>query len=302
MYVVKPGFDTHELVWLDRSGQRTSVIASVVTGRPFPELSWDDRRVVMSIDGNEGRPLALWDATRASIAQVLTSDGRFYDFGRWTFDDREIAAYSNSPFEALTVAPRDGSVSTLVPGRALMPSWTRDGKYLIFTKMADEGFSGNLHFRSADSPDTASIELLDRSGFQWFADPSPDGRFLAYASRERGDPQIYVTSFPEPGAMWRISESPGSIPRWSRDGTELFWTERNAIMASTVDYRDGNIEFGPPRKLFDRRPVNWAEDYFDGYDVSSDGQRFVVVEPTETDSSEPLRLVIVQNWASEFEN
>jgi serine/threonine protein kinase len=292
---------SQELVWVDREGNRMDLIAEVQTTRPFPAISDDDSQIAMAITADTGRVIAVWDANRAGIAQTLTTDGRSYDMVRWAPMQDELIAYSVSPFEVLRVSTLDGKSEPVLAHRAILPMWTNDEETLVFTKMADEGFSGNLFTWKSGSEDSDVVEFLDRPGIQWMAEPSPNGNYLAYASDEQGEEHIYVTTFPRPGARWRISDARGSVPRWSSDGTQLYWTERYAIMASDVTYSGSGIDFSPPRKLFDRRPINWDGAYFDGFDVSSDDSRFVVVEPSGSERTEPTRIVIVQNWIREFE-
>jgi serine/threonine-protein kinase len=301
VYSETPALRRHELVWVDREGNRTGVIAEVLTTRPFPDLSDDDSQIAMAVTADKGRSVVIWDATGAGIAQTLTTDSRVFDIARWAPMENELVAYTVSPFALMRISTTDGMVEQILPDRAILPAWTPDGSTLVCTRMSDEGFSGNLHTWQSGSANSELVEFLDRPGMQWMAEPSPNGEYLAYSSDEQGEENIYVTTFPQPGARWRISESRGSVPRWSDDGTQLYWTERNAIMVSDVIYSDSGVDFSPPRKLFDRRPINWTEAYFDGFDVSSDGTRFVVVEPASTQQLEPSRIVIVQNWIREFE-
>jgi len=121
---------------------------------------------------------------------------------------------------------------------------------------------------------------------------SPDGRWFAYDSNESGQYEIYATPLPGPGGKRQISSGGGHFPLWRHDGRELFYaTPDGRLMAAQVAERNGTLELGEVRKLFGGlvRPLGR---YI--YDVSADGQKFLLIEDDDTASSHPLTLV--QNW------
>src|SRR5206468_1009688 len=124
---------------------------------------------------------------------------------------------------------------------------------------------------------------------------SPDGRWIAYESNESGEFEIYVTSFPGPGGKMRISRSGGSVPRWRRDGKELYYMAKDRKLTATeVRQAGSSIEAGGTRPLFD---VPLLERFIYFYDVSPDGRRFLV-NPIEQSRPSPITLVI--NWTAEL--
>jgi hypothetical protein len=120
---------------------------------------------------------------------------------------------------------------------------------------------------------------------------SPDGRWIAYQSDESGRSEIFVAPFPRPGGKRLISTSGGSFPRWRADGKEIFYLANGTLMAAEVAIKSEGIEVGAIRSL--HIPVTWPHYK---YDVSADGQRFLVATPREQKSSTPLTLV--QNWTA----
>lgn len=123
---------------------------------------------------------------------------------------------------------------------------------------------------------------------------SPDGRWFAYTSNESGRPEVYVQSFPKPGAKWQVSVGGGGDPRWRADGGELFYiAEDRRLMAVSVK---ATVTFGAagPVPLFDTgmRP-HWGEGR-NHYDVSRDGQRFLLMTPVADDRLSPFTIVL--NW------
>jgi hypothetical protein len=121
---------------------------------------------------------------------------------------------------------------------------------------------------------------------------SPDGKWVAYSSRESGGDAVYVMSFPRPSLKYRASPGYGNSPHWRGDGRELYFLGGSqTIEAVTVSRRGEELLFGPPRELF-RAPVFPSPWDLNSWDVTRDGSKFVVNTVRPSDSS----LVIVTNW------
>ena len=138
--------------------------------------------------------------------------------------------------------------------------------------------------------------VLTSSFLEFNHDLSPDGRFIAYESNESGSYQVYVQSFPEPGAKWAISKEGGRQPIWSSDGRELFFRNGEQMLAVEVDTRAA-VRSGEPTILFEEafQPgVNGGRNY----DAAPDGARFVMIESSLQASGFELHVVL--NWADEL--
>ena len=123
---------------------------------------------------------------------------------------------------------------------------------------------------------------------------SPDGAWLAYISDELGPPEVFVQSFPDPGARWQVSKGGGQQPQWRRDGKELFYLSLdNTLMVVEVSPRNTDFRFSPPRALFATN-VTSLERESQGmqYAVSRDGSRFLVNRRTET----LVPITVVSDW------
>ena len=138
---------------------------------------------------------------------------------------------------------------------------------------------------------------------QWLirnAQFSPDSRFVAYASAETGTWEVYVSPFPSFGSKWQVSREGGEEPRWRSDGRELFLLALDGrLMAVDVKTTNG-FEAGSPVALFQTHPRQPISDMdFFTYDVTADGQKFLVNTKVDTVNSAPLSVIL--NWSSELE-
>jgi serine/threonine-protein kinase len=127
---------------------------------------------------------------------------------------------------------------------------------------------------------------------------SPDGHWMAYVSNESGPNEIYVQAYPGPGGKWQISTEGGTEPVWSRNGRELFYRNGNKMMAVDVATQP-SFTGGKPRLLFEG-PYVPTPATFPNYDVSSDGQRFLMLKPSESAEAAPTQINVVLNWFEEL--
>jgi len=127
---------------------------------------------------------------------------------------------------------------------------------------------------------------------------SSDGRWLAYTSDESGRYEIYVQPYPGPGGKWQISTEGGTEPAWNPNGRELFYRSGDKMMAVDIATQPG-FAAGTPRMLFEGKyeaaPVPSAD-----YDVSSDGQRFLMLKSSEQEQAAPTQINVVLNWFEEL--
>jgi Tol biopolymer transport system component len=165
--------------------------------------------------------------------------------------------------------------------------WSRDGKYILYTRGTDLWFVTVPELKT--SIFLKAVSVLRNGQF------SPDGKWVAYASNESGKWQIYVTSFPEPRGKWQVSAGGGEQPRWRADGRELFYLSSDNKMMGVPVTTGAKFDSGTPVALFQttpRQPVSLNELFV--YDVSRDGQRFLI--NTQVKQAEMAPMTIVLNW------
>lgn len=115
---------------------------------------------------------------------------------------------------------------------------------------------------------------------------------MVYVTDESGKPEIYVRDFPNGASQWQISTSEGVMPRWRRDGKEIFYLQQGRLMAVNITTRP-TFSAAAPVSLFENRLLLQT-----GYDVSADGKRFVVLERPAGEP--PISIHVVHNWFEEF--
>src|SRR5262249_57209799 len=107
--------------------------------------------------------------------------------------------------------------------------------------------------------------------------------------------EVYVRAFPALGGRTLVSTDGGNLPTWSRNGRELFYLERDRMMAVTVT-SDAAFAAAKPRYLFDAKTLSPTEGYL-GYDVMPDGD-FAIIQPGESDAPQ-TQINVVVNWLQE---
>jgi eukaryotic-like serine/threonine-protein kinase len=119
----------------------------------------------------------------------------------------------------------------------------------------------------------------------------PNGRWIAFQSNDTGRDEVYVVPYPGPGGRSQVSTDGGTSPRWARSGRELFYRNGDKMMAVDVD-TGATFRVGTPKMLFEKSGA---------YDVSPDGQRFLMVRPVSTSRTQTNEMDVVVNWFTELQ-
>ena len=126
---------------------------------------------------------------------------------------------------------------------------------------------------------------------------SPDGHWIAYNSRESSRDEIYVRPYPGPGGQWQISTDGGTEPAWNPKGRELFYRSGTRMMVVDVSTQP-TFSAGKPKTLFEGSFVPTPRSLAN-YDVSPDGQHFLMLKPSEQ-AQAPAQINVVLNWFEEL--
>jgi hypothetical protein len=142
--------------------------------------------------------------------------------------------------------------------------------------------------------------LLETSFVEQNAEVSPSGQWLAYQSNESGRDDVYVRPFPNVGAgRWLVSTNGGRAPLWSRSGQELFYVTLEGAVMSVPVQRGAAWQHGPATQVV--RPGYFhAGEVYRTFDVSRDGQRFLMIKQNVNAGDVLRSIIVVQNWDQEL--
>ena len=298
------GEPERRLVWVDREGSAEPLAAPP---RPYehPRLSPDGQRVAVAIV-EPAANIFVYDIQGETLTQ-LTSEAS-NTFPIWTPDGKRVtfrstltgpwnvfwkAADGSGEAEQLTVSDHINEPS----------SWSPDGQALAFTEFHPTT-NRDLWILPLEG-ERKPRPILQTPFDEGAASVSPDGRWVAYASNDSVRYEIYVQPFPGPGGpasadsgpqgeRWQISSEGGAEPIWSPNGRELFYRNEEKMMAVEVKTQP-SFSAAPPRLVFEGR-YEPALAFRPNYDVSADGQRFLMLQAIE----QPPQLNVVQNWFEEL--
>jgi len=288
-----PPLPSNSLVWVDQRGIEQPAAALQF---PFgsPRLSPDGQRVAYTAESQ----VYVYDLGRGTNSR-LTDDGRAVR-SVWTPDGKRLLfSWGRSAALSLFWQPYDGSSPmerlTTSEYEQQPGSWSSDRKTLAFE---------DVH------PDThGDIALLDVSSgrvtpflnskyTEWYPEFSHDGRWMAYTSDESNRHEVYIRPFPGPGPKQPVSNEGGSEPLWARDDKQLFYRREDQVWV--VDVRtDGGLTTGKPRFLFEKPGYNRSYP-IRAYDLSPDGQRFLMVRFENRKPTPVTEMILVQNWFEEL--
>ena len=294
---VRPGLA--QIAWYDRQGQMLEIIADVSSTRPFPDLSPDETKILLCANADDGREVWLFDTTNGNERR-LTFDGLRWGTVTWHPDGNHIIAHVEPDYVNYMMT-LDGSEPRQDLGPGLLSNFSADGQTLFYTKaILETGFNFDIYARPADQPESEGQVLVNSPSVEWFPLPSPDGKYLLYVSEESGPQEIYATTYPGLIGRWQVSRNGGGWMAWRGDGKEIYYCSHTEMFAVSVDYANG-FTLGRPRKLFDRPSTDWSSTWTDGFDVTADGQKFVMMRPAPTEENAQPMLMVVQNWFAEFD-
>ncbi len=288
------GTELSRLVWLDRTGKELGSVGAPARYRR-PRLSPDGQRLAVEVRDPGGSDIWLHDLARG-LATRFTFDPAEDRSSIWTRDGGSVffTRRSGNTLEFyLKPATAGGAERMLASAKAIgeVNDWSPDGRSLVLQTFG-VGSNAAWDLSILSLPD-GKLTTFRSSAFSDTSGAfSPDGRWIAYFSNESGRFEIYVQPFPGPGGRWQVSNAGGETPRWRPDGRELYYFAPGGRLMA-VDVKTGDsFEAGTPRFLFKAqiKRLPGAQ-----YDVSADGQRFLV-NLSEEDPSLPVTVVL--DWPS----
>jgi eukaryotic-like serine/threonine-protein kinase len=289
------GESRRQLSWFDRTGKLLGVIGDPGTSSfSDPELSSDGSRIAVfrSIENNDD--VWLIDLIRSGFTR-LTFDSALDRYPVWSPDGLRILFSHDTGVNDLYIKPSNGvgSEELLVhsPNPKFPQDWSDDGRFILYYEV---GATTRRDLWALDmTQKERKPQVVVNTPFdETMAQFSPDGRWIAFQTNESGRPEIVVQSFPDVIGKWQVSTSGGSQPRWSHDGSELYFVALDGtLMAAPVNGRSAAFETGAPVTLFSSRiPESIVKPE---YTVSRDG-RFLINQTL--DDSAPTPITLILNW------
>ncbi len=269
------------LTWVTRGGANNVIVED---GRSFqmPRLSPDGSMLAATVIRESQFDIAIYRFANRSVTR-LTNDGSS-NSATWSPDSKRLVYRTSGRLVTQSVDstgipeplldPTDSRLkgaSYLAPG-----AFTPDGSAYVFVIHQSSGTAADI-WKLELTGQRQVIPLVERERDQWGVRVSPDGRWMSYASNESGPMEIYIEPISGGGARHKVSSDGGTEAVWSRRGDTLYYRAGTRMMAAPIK-NDTAAPVGEPQVVFGG---NYAQSPLPHYDVTADGQRFVMIQPPE---------------------
>lgn len=281
------------LTWVNRDGKHRESLGPEDIYE-WPRLSPDGHRLAVARSNENSKATDIWiyEFSRNLMTRLTFTGAN--NLPVWSPEGRRIAfdsARDGAGFIVRKDVSGAGREERLAEGPKPVLDWSRDGRYLLYEERNPKT-GQDLMVLPLDGPAPRTpIPFVQTPFDEKDGVFSPDGKWIAYDSNESGETEVYIQSFPPSGGKWQVSSGGGSYPRWRGDGKELFYRETplGSVMAAGIHTSPGRVDIDPPHRIFE-----WGGP--PTYDVSSDGQRFLMLEPPGADRAITQPLTIVSSW------
>lgn len=295
------------LTWFNRAGKELQHV-----GQPGiqanPTLSPDGTEAALDITDLRSTGINIWlEHLNSGTSTRFTFETSEETTPVWSRDGSMIAYRSVKGGTGVAVKPANGmqapktlarvgrgiKLSNGMEGNDLIPnSWTLDGKQILSSMQSSASGSTASLLVLVPATGGEPVPFLPTQASETNGQISPDGKWVAYASNETGDWEIYVTTFPAGVGKWQVSRGGGIEPRWRGDGKEIFYLDPKAMLLSVPVDTSATFSSGIPVPLFQvrGRAAISSTDLFT-YDVVKDGQRFLVNQYVKPAHVPPLTIL-----------
>jgi Tol biopolymer transport system component len=292
------------LTWFSRTGQAIETIGEPSKSLGY-SLSPDGKRIAIDKFDRATGVLNVWmvDVTRGnterfmsgpnnSLMPVWKPDGSSLAFSMGTDGPNDLYEARLGSSDAASVLFKDAASKYAT-------QWSPDGRLIVYQQQADKT-GWDIWVMPLDGA-RKPVPYLQTPSNEIQSQLSPDGRWMAYTSDNSGRLDVYVQSYPPGGPRVLVSSNGGSDPHWRRDGKELFYVAADHhLMAVSVKLAP-TFAYDIPVPLFataltDPNPVTYPSQY----DVSADGQRFLIKVPVDQANSAPINIIL--NWTAVLNN
>jgi len=286
----------NQLTWFDRNGKQLGAATEAGAQANFA-LSPDAKRVAVErIDRSGTADIWLLELARGTASR-FTFDATNEVVPLWSPDGGRIAFAANPGgkfeiYQKVSTGAGKDELLLKMPSSIAAVDWSRDGRFLVYT-IADPKTKWDLWLLPLEG-ERKPVPFLQTQFNEMEAQFSPDGRWMAYSADESGRFEVYVQPIPPSGGKWQISTAGGYQPRWRRDGKELFYLAADRKLMSVAVKAGTSFEAGVPQALFETRSLPFLTTLPRTWDVTADGQRFLINTTLADQAQTPLTVVV--NW------
>jgi Tol biopolymer transport system component len=288
------------LSWFNRSGKRLGALGEPINPaypNSYPNFSPDGRKLAIDHTDLNNGDVWIYDTVRG-VRERFTFDASLDISPVWSPDGKQIVFSSarKGPLD-LYRKPSDGAMPEQLlyaDGRnKVVTSWSRDGKFLLFQQCCDTPHPSIWVLPlpiGANGPASEPYPLLESPVDETHAEFSPDGKWIVYEANVPEHSGIYLARFegrPSSAAVVRqiSSTEDAHFPRWRKDGREIFYFTRQRLMAVPVSVRENTVEVGKEREVL--APGETIQ----GFDITADGQRFILKTRSPEAGLRPMTVV-----------
>ncbi len=280
-----------QLTWVDREGN-SEAVNDQWRLYTHPRISPDGERLAVVVINGGKTDIWIVDLASGGMAPLTTSGTA--DSPIWTPDGAHVTFADGiaPPFamRSMSVESSGQQETLFTSDHDLQPeAWHPDGNLLVY---AEESVKLGLFVFDASSETRAP--MFDGDIKRFVARLSPDGKHMSYMSDKTGVYEVYVTSFPVPGAEMLVSIGGAGGPLWSPDGSGLFYRDERRYTSVLMD----GLRVTSRDPAFDAFFYWWGDS--EGHaDLHPDGERFVVLQKNEALTRPGINVVL--NWFAELE-
>jgi Tol biopolymer transport system component len=287
------GADRRNLVWVDRQG-RPEALLERDRGFSNPSLSPDGLQLAVSIRDPGSQNAWIYEM-ESTVLTPITFEANEVRSPVWTVDGKSLA-FGVGLIGILRMSVESGETEHLTESKSLqLPnSWSPNGELAYTENLPLQGDIWVLPSENGSQPREFLVTEFNERHPMF----SPNGQWIALSSDRSGQDEVYVTPFPGPGRMIQVSNNGGSQPQWAHSGQELFYRNGDKMMAVSVVTEGAFKALEIPRLLFEGSYVSVPFDWASNYDVSPDGERFVMV--TVNEQVAPAQINVILNWFEEL--
>jgi len=290
-----------QLVWADQKG-RVETIELPENPYLLPRISPDGKKIAVNV-GTQSASRDIWIYnTESSLFRRLTF-GMTSLYPEWSKKNDGIY-YMNLRGKnlELTYVSLENGVTRIIKNfssnvATSIASISKNDEYIILNTI------GGSNLWKMDILNLNTKEIIKSTGEvdDFFGgNLSPDAKYLAYGTSETNIFEVYVTNFPEFELKWQVTNNGGFSPRWSADGKKLYYVSNNGkLMMVPIKYSPV-FRPGKPIELFDVTQMLFPNDNNDNYDVSPDGERFLMIQNTSA-QAQLNSFNMIFNWTTELD-